>query len=376
MGPQILKIVFHAVAARKGKEGGATLLIAETARALVRAAPEHEYVFCLDSGLDMELPAEVRRVDAHVRNPYERVRWDQVTYPRILLEEGADLRVAFLGFGTLRSRIPSVVMLPDSTYFSRYASFGRTRLELAEVALRRQLLRRQAGMARAVVVPSRAMADGLISYFGGKIPIELLRYGWNSQKREPSAKPWDHPIRLLYVSQLQPHKAHINLVEMARSLDNLDLDFQITLCINPADEPRLHAELREAIRLRGLRRRFEILSSVPRSRISELLEESDCFVYPSLCESFGFPMVEAASAGLPIVAAGTAINREMLGSGALYFPPNDPQIGAEKIEWFAEHGLERAEMVERVQDHQSRILTNWDEYGARLVEILERAAGQ
>lgn len=369
-----MRVFVHAVAARRGKEGGATLLIQETARALVEAAPDNEYCFCLDASLDIPLPPEVRRVDVPLRNPIERLKWDQGGYGKLLIREGADVSVALLGFGSMHPPVPRVCMLPDSTYFCRFAGFNRTVPSRVMVKLRKQLLKRIANASTVVVVPSQAMADGVAASFGMRVPIKLLRYGSDAEQAEPSAKPWDEPVKILYVSQLQSHKAHIHLVSIARALEDVDLDFEITICANPADDPRLAAQLREAMRLRGIAGRFRNLTGVPRRELDDLFSESDCFLYPSLCESFGFPMVEATNAGKPVVAAGTAINREMLGPGALYFPPLEPEAGAEKIRWLADNGLERAELVAQAQRHQQRILPTWRKYGEELVEIIEAAA--
>ncbi|RIK10344.1 MAG: hypothetical protein DCC49_03490 [Acidobacteria bacterium] len=369
-----LRVFVHAVAARKGKEGGATLLIHETARALVEAAPHHEYVFCLDASLEIDLPEEVRRIDAPLKNAYERLKWDNHSYSEILVREGADISLALLGYGAMRPPVPRVCMLPDSTYFCRFAGFNRSLTARALIRARAQLLRRVAMSSAVLVVPSQAMADGVAADYGLRVPIKLLRYGSDAEHVEPSAKPWDEPVRILYVSQLQPHKAHINLVPLARALEDMDLDFEITICANPADNPRLAAQLKDAMRTRGISGRFRNLADLPRSDLDRLFGESDCFVYPSLCESFGFPMIEATSAGMPVVAAGTAINREMLGPGAFYFPPLEPEAGAEKIRQLADNGLERAEMVVQAQRHQERILPSWKQYGEELVEIIEAAA--
>lgn len=371
-----MRVFVHAVAARKGKEGGATLLIQETARALVAANPDNEYCFCLDESLEVLLPEQVRRIDVPLRNHFERLRWDWYEYSELLIREGADVSVALLGFGSLRPPVPRVCMLPDSTYFCRFASFNRTYAERISIKARAQLLRRVAMASKFIVVPSQAMADGVASAFGLRVPIKLLRYGSDAEPAEPSSKPWDEPARILYVSQLQAHKAHINLVSLARALEDFDLDFEITICANPADSPRLAAQLKDAMRARGLGKRFRNLTNVSRQQLDSLFGESDCFVYPSLCESFGFPMVEATNAGMPVVAAGTAINREILGPGALYFPPMEPEAGASRIRQFAENGIERAELVAQAQRHQRRILPTWKQYGEELAEIIEAAGSR
>lgn len=366
-----MRVFVHAVAARKGKEGGATLLIQRTAEALLAAGPDNEYVFCLDQSLDLALPEQVQRIDVSLRNPRERIRWDYQGYRDLLIREGADVSVGLLGFGFPRDAIPNVCMLPDSTYFCAFRGFNRSPASVLGIEIKKLLLRQIVKRSAVVVVPSQAMADGVSADFGIRVPLRLLRYGWDSKVDEPSAKPWEEPVQILYISQLQTHKAHLNLIRLARALEDMDLDYQITICANPVDDPRLASQLRDTMRLRNLTSRFRNLTDVPKVELEQLFKEADCFVYPSLCESFGFPMVEAVSAGLPVVAAGTAINREMLGPGACYFPPLEPEIGAEKIRWLADHGLERAGMVMQAQEHQRRILPTWRQYGEELAAIIE-----
>jgi glycosyltransferase involved in cell wall biosynthesis len=60
-----------------------------------------------------------------------------------------------------------------------------------------------------------------------------------------------------------------------------------------------------------------------RNEINVLYQSLDVFVFPSLCESFGFTLVEAMYFGLPIIAADTASNREILGDQGLYFSADD-----------------------------------------------------
>src|SRR5579884_1799488 len=68
------------------------------------------------------------------------------------------------------------------------------------------------------------------------------------------------------------------------------------------------------------------------------------FVHPSLCESFGFPLVEAMAHGLPVVAADLPVHREMCGAAALYYRATDPAGLAEAVHRLAGDAAARAEL--------------------------------
>lgn len=58
-------------------------------------------------------------------------------------------------------------------------------------------------------------------------------------------------------------------------------------------------------------------------QVQKLYESLDLFIFPSLCESFGFTLVEAMYYGLPIIAADTNSNREIIGDHGEFFKSND-----------------------------------------------------
>jgi len=48
------------------------------------------------------------------------------------------------------------------------------------------------------------------------------------------------------------------------------------------------------------------------------------FVFPSLAEGFGLPVLEAMGGGCPVIASDIAVFREVAGAAALFFDPHDP----------------------------------------------------
>jgi glycosyltransferase involved in cell wall biosynthesis len=74
----------------------------------------------------------------------------------------------------------------------------------------------------------------------------------------------------------------------------------------------------------GVAERVHLLGDVTPADIGDLLGATDLFVFPSLWETFGLAAVEAAIAGLPIIAADLAVLREVLaGTGTVFVAPHD-----------------------------------------------------
>jgi glycosyltransferase involved in cell wall biosynthesis len=105
---------------------------------------------------------------------------------------------------------------------------------------------------------------------------------------------------------------------------------------------------------------------LPKEHMQHLYLDSDIFVFPSLTESFGFPMAEAMSYGLPIVASDTPVNREICGGAAVYFSPQNPEDLARQVRRVAAdqvlcqrlrtEGRQRAATMCRWEEHVSRVL--------------------
>ena len=62
---------------------------------------------------------------------------------------------------------------------------------------------------------------------------------------------------------------------------------------------------------------------VPPEYISDLYDDLDVFLFPSFCESFGMPLVEAMTRGLPVIYADTSSNREICDNAGIPFPTHD-----------------------------------------------------
>ena len=104
----------------------------------------------------------------------------------------------------------------------------------------------------------------------------------------------------IYVASGEAHKNHRTLIAAWKLL--AQGGFRPTLCLtlDPASTPDLLAWIRREAESAGLR--IENAGKMDPPRLRRLYTESGALIYPSLFESFGLPLVEAASLDLPVLA--------------------------------------------------------------------------
>jgi len=73
----------------------------------------------------------------------------------------------------------------------------------------------------------------------------------------------------------------------------------------------------------GLEKDIIYFNYVNNKKLREIYNLSDLLIFPSLYEGFGFPGLEAAACGLPVICSDIPIFREIYKDFPLYFPPQD-----------------------------------------------------
>jgi len=81
----------------------------------------------------------------------------------------------------------------------------------------------------------------------------------------------------------------------------------------------------------GLADRVHLLSNVPLTDLPAILQSAKIFIYPSLYEGFGIPIIEAMNSGVPVIAATGSCLEESGGPDTIYIDPNDENELAEQI---------------------------------------------
>ncbi|MFM2056987.1 MAG: hypothetical protein RLY71_1372 [Pseudomonadota bacterium] len=136
------------------------------------------------------------------------------------------------------------------------------------------------------------------------------------EKQVPSTllSPKDY---LLTVGRIEPRK---NYALLARAFEKAGLHARgAKLAIVGFCSPEFHAELDKLKKTPGV----TVLDRVTDEQLSWLYHNARGFIYPSICEGFGIPVLEALSAQVPCAVSNTFPISDILNGVSLTFNPGD-----------------------------------------------------
>jgi glycosyltransferase involved in cell wall biosynthesis len=249
---------------------------------------------------------------------------------------------------------------------TRWSVHAAARVIAVSEATRRDIARAYGTPETKVTVVHEAAAPAP-PVTPGEIAAAQARYGL--------ARPY-----ALYVGTLQPRKNLVRLLQAYARLHaadapgaggNRDPGFDLVLAGAPGwlSAPILD----EAARLQreGLAGRIHLPGYVPDGDLAALLRGARLFCYPSLYEGFGLPILEAQSAGVPVVTAHNSSLPEVAGDAALLVAPQDVDALAAAMLALARDEELRQRLIRAGYENVARF--SWEKAARETLAVLEAA---
>jgi glycosyltransferase involved in cell wall biosynthesis len=173
------------------------------------------------------------------------------------------------------------------------------------------------------------------------------------------------------VGTLEPRKNLVTLLGAVRRLrDRRSWHHQLLVAGGRGwKESCIHQTVR---RLGLFEHEVRFLGYVPEEDLPFLYSGAAVFVFPSIYEGFGLPLVEAMACGVPIVASDCSSTPEVVQGAALLVSPHQPEEFASAIARVIEDQELRVALVERGLKRAR--LFRWDTAARKVVRILTRDA--
>jgi glycosyltransferase involved in cell wall biosynthesis len=331
-----------------GGVGGTEIYLRHLLRGLAKVDRRNEYVVFTNRETDAGLVPQTRNfriVPQAVRagSRPARILWEQTALPLSAARQGVDVLFNPGFTAPFVAGCPSVTVFHDLQH-KRHPEYFRW----FDLPAWRFFLWGAAHLSRLLLADSEPTRTDLLRYY--RLRPEKVRtvplgvdpaFFEIGRKRAAGAGKTAKPY-ILCASTLHPHK---NLVRLVRAFVTLarrrpDLSLVIT------GVRGFHTEAVElAVKDAELGDRIRLTGWVPREELYTLFRDAHAFVYPSLFEGFGMPVVEAMAAGLPTACSAVEPVRSIAANGALCFDPNDTVAMIEALDAVTTDDAVRARLM-------------------------------
>jgi glycosyltransferase involved in cell wall biosynthesis len=302
---------------------------------------------------------------------------DLIYLPLQAKRRGFDAIVTLANFGPVWTPVPHIVFQRNALHFSE-DFFERIRgLAYLNWRLRAWLTVAEMRGATLTVTPTDAMAELIKARhpsLAGK-RFHTLPHGTDLSRFtavEPG-EPVEPSGRFVFFYPTKPevYKGMEILLEATRHLAAARDDFEVRVTTDDRGWPGEIQDRIDEARGQAWFARLRFIGPQPADRMPELYRETDAVVYPSLCESFGFPLLESMACGLPIVAGDIDVNRELCRDAAEYYPVQSPEVCAAAMQKLLSDSQYRAELRAASRQRIAGQDWSWEGYALSFVELCE-----
>ena len=231
--------------------------------------------------------------------------------------------------GIEKYAIPSVVTIHD-IIFMRFPHF----YSYVDRIIYENKFKFSSLHANKVIAVSEQTKNDLVEFF--KIPenkIEVVYQGCNpiywervtdSKKEETLMKYLIPEQFILYVGTVEERK---NILNVVKAIHKEKIDFPLVIV---GKSTPYFAKVKAYVELHEMKN-IHFLQNVPTDDLPALYQLSKLFVYPSLFEGFGIPILEALTSKTPVITSRGGCFSEAGGKSTIYLNPESVDELAEAI---------------------------------------------
>jgi glycosyltransferase involved in cell wall biosynthesis len=313
---------------------------------------------------------------------------EQTALAAAIRRSGADVLLSVGNFALRKSPVPQILLSRNALYTS--ADFLRDLRRRRQYGLwldtriKGSLARRSIYWADRTVAPTEAFAQELRRWTGRN--VVAVHHGFDHEAffRDQTPLPADirdkldrekekDTLRLLYVSHYNYYRNFETLFHalpvMRERLGGRKLQLFLTCRLRSEDNPGSYnaAAASALVNQLGIGDSVVELGSVPYSLLHHVYRACRVYVTPAYAESFAHPVVEAMASGLPVVASGLAVHREICEDAALYFAPMSPEELAARVCQIAASARLSKQLSDRGRE-RARVFS-WDKHVTDLLDL-------
>ena len=361
----------------EGKLEGIGWFTLETLKRITNNHPEHQFIFIFDRPYNENYIFSENITPVVVgpptRHPFLWYVWFEYQIPRILKKYNADVFLSPDGYLSLSTKVPQLAVIHDINFVHRPED-----LPWLKAKYYNHFFRKFAKIAHRIATVSYYSKEDITRSFKVDYDkIDVVYDGINqvftpttteNQKKTREKYTSGHHY-FLFVGDLHPRK---NITGLLKAFDAFkSLDKKAIKLVIVGGQMHKTGEMYETYKNMRYKNDVVFTGRVSTADLHSVLGAATALTFVPFFEGFGIPVVEAMSAGVPVICSNTTSMPEVGGNAVLYADPvKIEQITKAMLKISEDEDL-RKSLVEKGFNQKKKF--SWDETARLLWMSVERA---
>jgi glycosyltransferase involved in cell wall biosynthesis len=336
------------------KKHGMDIVILEVLKQLQQIQSNDEYLVYAQPDTDANAIKSNRNVHLQLHGPAPYPVWEQKHLPTAAAKDKIDLLHCTSNTAPVSTKVPLVVTIHDIIYLEKWMITEGSWYQRFGNLYRRWNVPGIAHKAEMIITVSEYERQRIIE--GLKISPSKVKAIYNAcgshftdERDEATLQAFKKKMNLpdrfvLFLGNTDPKKNLPNVLKAMGILHQRGkLDFKVVM----PDFGKVH--LYNILKAQGNEHMMEnivLTGYIPNKELPDLYRLAQVFLYPSLRESFGIPILEAMACGTPVITSNTSAMPEVAGDGAVLVDPNEPEQIANELLQLLEDGTRRKQAID------------------------------
>lgn len=360
------------------KKHGMDIVALELIKAIQRADTQHEFFIFVKPDEDDGILEETENVKIVRVKGASYPFWEQVRLPNTIKKYNLDVLHCTANTAPINCPVPLVVTLHDIIFLEKINVLKGSLYQRMGNLYRRWNVPRLLNICKTIVTVSNFERDRILHHF--HLPKEKVvavpnavgnhfKQVVNSEELQKAKATYNLPDKFIFfLGNSDPKK---NVRGVISALLELKKNGKLAM---PLVMPDLRKEYLQNIlhELRATELSNDILlcGYIPNQELPAVLSQASLFLYPSLRESFGIPLLEAMACGVPVITSNTASMPEVAGNAAAFIDPFTPHTLAQKIDELLNNPTMCKELAQKGLERSKEF--SWDITAQKMIELYEQ----
>jgi glycosyltransferase involved in cell wall biosynthesis len=280
----------------------------------------------------------------HLKNPIGRLA---LNIPYFELKDGLDIFHSQY-ISPIFSHSKEIVTIHDilfesyPDYFSPFFIF-RSKWLVKRSAKRAERIFTVSHFCKQEIVDKYGISEDKIEVTYNGIDFNVFHPNHSAEAKDKIRKKYNLKNRIiLTVGRLDPRKNHVSLVKafnMVMQKKNLEYDL-VMIGQRHFGYDKIFNEIKNT----NVPNRIKTLENVNDNELAIFYNLAEFFVYPSVAEGFGIPVLEAMACGLPVITSNKTSLPEIVNEAGISIDTTNVDLMAQVIEYLCENPREKVRL--------------------------------